>query len=316
MKPNAELTRTLADRAQNFTDTVPVFRIRSRSLEDIEQEAAECARRFVGRRSPESLRFSSLRKRDRTVLHLDEGASITAFHASGALAAKRGWNAFDERISDAAEEVDRDLLIRQGHEAVSKMELDRGAANEKLEFERLWQIKASGMTATGERGMTSVLRAVAAFRRVLEGLPVLGRASVFVKLAVDGKIDAWGRDWRPVHQDVVEHAPVLEPGEAAQAIVRELQTRLPDDEFTLDDFEPARLDLGYLSLGKRRPQTMMQPVWSAQLLPRGPMGTAHMIVVSAAPAAYEPICRVLQVPPPDVSRRAHRARKTGDITPM
>ena len=174
MKPNAELTRTLADRAQNFTDTVPVFRIRSRSLEDIEQEAAECARRFVGRRSPESLRFSSLRKRDRTVLHLDEGASITAFHASGALAAKRGWNAFDERISDAPEEVDRDLLIRQGHEAVSKMELDRGAANEKLEFERLWQIKASGMTATGERGMTSVLRAVAAFRRVLEVCPYLG----------------------------------------------------------------------------------------------------------------------------------------------
>jgi hypothetical protein len=231
------------------------------------------------------------------------------YHASGAQTARRGWSLFQDRVSDLAEHLDRDLLVRQARDVVQKLELAAASPNEALEFERLWLIKASGMTESGQRGMTAVLRAIVAFRRLLGGLPVLGRASVFVRLASGGAVDAWGRDWRPVHEEMARTS-VLQPDDAALAIANELQTRLPTDLFTLDDLEPAKLDLGYFALGKRKHQSVFQPVWLGQLLPRGPMGVAHVIVIPAAPAAYEPMRGLARTLPVDVPRRALIANRS------
>jgi hypothetical protein len=68
---------------------------------------------------------------------------------------------------------------------------------DNLQFERLWQIKATGMTLSGQRGVVALCRVVGAFRRYLYELPVWGRASAVVELADDNVIAAAGIDWRP-----------------------------------------------------------------------------------------------------------------------
>jgi hypothetical protein len=215
-----------------------------------------------------------------------------------------GWSPFERLISQNARQVDQDALIKQAHEVVRRLELDRSRVNEELRFERLWRLKASGMTKEGKRGPIVLSRVVAAYRRYLAGLPVWGRASVFTKLATEGQVDSFGLDWRPVREAPVAQAYVLDPDEGAKRVLEELQTTLPNGRFTLEDFDPEFFALGYFSFPRRQRQTVMQPVWVAMLRSRGWTSLNHLIVVPAASTPYEPILRIPQRPPLDAGKRS------------
>ena len=76
-------------------------------------------------------------------------------------------------------------------------------------------------------------------------------------------------------------------------LMSDIWWRRPERPFTLKDFEPQSFELGYFSGSRRRVQSVMQPVWVAVLKPRAPMTMGQVVVVPAAPNAFEPIIRPL-----------------------
>jgi hypothetical protein len=309
MQINSEMHKILVEKVQCYQERVPVFRIAPRLLPDLEKQAAELGRRFAASFDLKEARVSLRRREGRTIFYLPENARLQLFHASGAVSAERGWSPFQHILSPYAEKVDKESLIAQGQEAVSRLGLDRPYGNEELRFERLWQLKATGMTREGKPGAVVLTRAVAAFRRYLVGLPVWGRASVFTKLAAQGQLDAFGVDWRPVQEEPFDTAHVLDPADGASKVLETLQTYLPGGTFTQEDYYPKFFALGYFSHPKRRPQSVMQPVWVAMFRARGWSTLSRLIVVPAVTAPYEPICRVPEPPPLDAVKSFSRKPK-------
>src|SRR5262245_22096596 len=292
---DARLLKALVSKLSKVRPTAPVYRLRDRRVDEIEADARAFAQRFAGTyldRAP----HADVRRREKlTTLRLPEGGRVAAFHASEALLAKRGLAPLERLITDTQ---DKDELTRRTVAAAKRLGLDRShGADEHLEFERLWQIKAMGITRQGERGAVALCRAIGAFRRHVAGLPVLGRASVFVKLAGDDVIDAAGVDWRPIAGKPVDEAKIIEPETGAARILYELSIGNPGGELTLQQYEPDSFLLGYFSLPKRRAQEFLQPVYVAILQPRGFSTLGRIVVVPASQQHYESLCRPIAAPP-------------------
>jgi hypothetical protein len=309
MQINSELRKALVEKVQCYQERVPVFRIAPQLLPHLEKQAADMGRRFAASFDLKEARVSLQRREGRTIFLLPENARLRLFHASGVVSAERGWSPFQHILSPDAQKVDKESLIAQGQEAVSRLGLDRPRENEELRFERLWQLKATGMTREGKPGTVVLTRAVVAFRRYLAGLPIWGRASVFTKLASQAQLDAFGLDWRPVQQEPFDTAHVLDPADGANKVLEALQTYLPGGTFTQEDYYPQLFALGYFSQPKRRPQSVMQPVWVAMFRARGWNTLSRLIVVPAVSTPYEPICRVPEPPPLDAVKSFSRGPK-------
>jgi hypothetical protein len=298
MQVDNAMMDALLGRLAHHRDSVAVYRIRERRLDELEQTAVETAQRFVQNAGLPEMRYETVRGKDRTRILLQEGIVATLFHASGAVGLKRGWSPMSRMINVRAERADEEGLRRQAEDAVKGLRLAPLGSNEELRFERLWKLKAAGSTLKGERGHVVLTRAVGAFRRYLGGIPVWGRASAFVELAAGGEVAGAGVDWRPVAEVPIDETQVLAPEDAALRLLAELQSFLPGDQVSLKDHTPEFFALGYFSLPRRRIQAIMQPVYVGTFRPTGPIPSlGRLIVVPATPAAYEPICRPLAAPP-------------------
>ncbi len=298
MKPDKDLVASLLELTDEYRDTVSIFGVEPRRTDDLVEEAAAMGQRFAALHGFDDARYSVRLGKKSTRIDLPEGMTATVFNASGAIFLDRGWNPMERLVSDDAESREDDGLVNHAHEAVNRLGLGTAKAPDELHFERLWRVNASGITGTGERGRTVLARAVGAYRRSLDGLAVWGRASVFVQLASEGLVSQAGVDWRPVVREPLDRANVVDPEKAARRIVMELQSFMPGGRVTVDDYLPEQFSLGYLSLPKRRPQTVMQPVWVARFRPVGRIGIARLIVLPAS-TVYEPVARAVSVPPAD-----------------
>lgn len=302
MRLDNEMVDTLVATLAHHQDTVRVYRISRLRLDELEAGAVKTLQGFLKDAGLDGARYEMVRCRDRTRILAQEGLAGTLFHASGALALDRGWNPMSKAIG-AADRIDEAELRSQAEAAVQTLELGARNDNEQLRFERLWKVKAAGITVKGERGPVTLTRAIGAFRRHLDGVPVWGRASVVVELAGGGEVAAAGVDWRAVAKEPIDEPKVLPPEDAARRVVGELQSFRPGEPFTLKDYTPEFFALGYLSLPRRRLQTVMQPVYVAMFTPTRPFPSrGRLITVPAAPAAYEPICRPMGAPPPAVKK--------------
>lgn len=114
------------------------------------------------------------------MLRLPDGGRAVTFHASGAFAIKSGVGPFAELFE--ADPADRDLVEAIGGLSDKLRLRDLLPAEDDLEFERLWRIKAAGSDPTGTAGRAVVCRAVGAYRQVVRGLPIYGRASSTLEL--------------------------------------------------------------------------------------------------------------------------------------
>lgn len=299
MKPDDDLVGSLLELTDGYRDSVSIFGIELRRTNDFVDQALAMGQRLAELHGFDEVRYSVRSGKKVMRIDLPEGITATVFTASGAIVVDRGWNPLERLLSDEADGVDDNGLVEQAHNAVEKLRLSSAKGFEELRFERLWKIKASGVTSEGERGRTVLARAVGAYRRYLDGLAVWGRASVFVQLAGEGMVSQAGVDWRPVQREPLDRAEVLEPEEAARRVASELQSFMPGGRITLDDYRPEQFSLGYLSLPKRRPQSVMHPVWVARFRPVGRIGIARLIVLPASETVYEPVARMVSVPPAD-----------------
>lgn len=289
----SKLHDMLVEKATGYRDVAAVFRIAPRTLDEMEADAMRLAAGVAGDKG--ELRRQVRRAEGHSEILLSEGVSAKVYHASGAIAVKAGLAPMENLIGT---DVDRDRLKETTIGAAKRLGLDRFIGDgEQLLYERLWQIKANGMSAEGRIGREVVCRAVGAFRRYVDEMPVWGRASAFVEVAGDDRIGAAGVDWRPVMPDPIDRVKVLDPERAAQALLGDLNGRLPGGGFDAEDFDVGMFALGYLSKPKGREQSVLAPVWVAALERRGWGSMNHMIVVGAGEVGYESFCRIAASPP-------------------
>ena len=203
------------------------------------------------------------------------------------------------------ERADKKTLTDAAAATAKRLGLDRlRTTDEKLAFERLWQIKAAGINRDRGRGREVVCRAIGAFRRYLGDLPVWGRASVVVELAGGDKLGGVGVGaWRPIAPEPIDRAKVLDPERGARAVIADLNGRLPGGEFSSKDFDVALFSLGYISMPKRRAQGIFAPIYVALLERHARTTMNHVVVVNGSEKVYEDVCRLNVAPPKDAARR-------------
>ena len=236
MNIEKELRSALLEKLSNFQETLPVFRIRQRPVEEVKGDALAFARRFVASYSKIEPRLDVNRLESETIINLPYSARVRVFHKSGAIIVKRNLRPFDKPITDT---IDRKILTGRAIDVVKHLGLDRFAMKgERLQFERLWQIKATGMTKSGEQGPVVLCRIVGAFRRYLHDIPVLGQAPAFVKLAGDNIIDSVGIDWRPCYEKPIDYGKVIEPEAAVDSVFREIAPSVPKGTLTTENYTP------------------------------------------------------------------------------
>ena len=141
-----------------------------------------------------------------------EDGRLQVFEASGAVAAAIVGVENRKPLAKDEASVYQDQLIRLTERTANDLAESRLTADEELRFERLWRMKAQGVTFNGERSAVALLQATAAFRRYVRGLPVLGRASINVTLGgANAAVTRWGIDWRRVGGKAIGETDVVEP---------------------------------------------------------------------------------------------------------
>lgn len=305
MATESTLVQALVSRLSNYRKSAPVFNLVQRPLDLLEKEALVFGHRLAAAAGAAGTRASLRRGREATTITLQQGVAVKLFHASGALLAHTaiapGAHLFREMPA-------KEALASRATDVVRRLGLEElPGPNERLEFERLWQIKAAGAQPNGKRGYEVLCRAVGAFRRFVYDLPVLGRASVFVKLAADDVIEAAGCDWRTCEERAFDDAALIDPAQGASQIVKELALAAGDTHLSAERYDTDFFGLGYLSFAKRRAQSVLQPVYVAMLRPRGWTTLGRVVVVPATERVYEPIGRRLVAPPrPAAAKRQAR----------
>jgi hypothetical protein len=283
-----KLKQELLDKLSNFYGSLYVYSVRKMSYDDIIKNAKYYASRFMERDSDEPFR-SPKRENDSTLINLSSDVRMRIYHNSNAVVIKRKMNPLEHLIKEK-------LDIKQQSEIainiIKKLELDKAKLPfEQLEFESLWQVNASGITIEKSVAPVTLCRIVGAFRRHINKIPVYGRASIFVKIAGEGLIESVGVDWRPINENPINKVKIINPEIAAEKILENLNSVLPNKVITSDDFKPEFFYLGYFSMPKRQQQHYMQPVYVAMfesLVSKWNRG----IVIPAANHVYEPIHRV------------------------
>jgi hypothetical protein len=200
---------------------------------------------------------------------------------------------------------EQSALIKHATSLATSLVKDRVSGNDQLRYETVFEVKAQGVhTRSNQQSQVALLEVVAAFRRYLHDLPVLGRASVHVGLDGTNTVTRWGVDWRSVSAKPVAEAHVVDAGEGARRVFNEMAWRRPEKPFTAEDFHPASFTLGYMSAGRRAAQVVMQPVWVAVLRPARGTTMGHVVAVPASTKPFGPHA---------ATRRAASRMRVGDL---
>lgn len=291
-----ELEAALAKRAEEYRDRAHVFPI----VELSPDEALAHARRLItviwpqfGECGPRVDQATAALSR----IGLPHDGRVDVFNPSGAIAALMSPAATRYPLAADERSVDRKPIVGRAEELAHMITASNVGPNDELRYESTWELKGRGVRIEGGTTPVALFEVLVAFRRYLDGLPVLGRASAHVALGAESTVTRWGVDWRRVRREPLAETAVIDPGEGARRVLDDLFWRRPEKPFTLDDFEPSSFRLGYVSLPRRRRQSVMQPAWIAILSPRARNSMGQVVAVPAAPRAFEPIGRPDKTPP-------------------
>jgi hypothetical protein len=288
------LESALARLAEGYRERAPVFHVVSSSRDDIMREA----RLLTAGIWPQFGDCSPWVNVDGLValarLPSDGGVKI---FPSGAIEAAMFPPESRKPLATDERQADRKKYSSQMERIARAIAKERVAPDEELKLESVWENKGQAVTVRGGEKTPVALRAVVgAFRRYVHGLPVLGRASVHVGLGGATLVNRWGIDWRRREPKPFAETAIVSPEEGAKRILADMWRRRPERPFTDDDFTPVFFRLGYLAHSRRAEQRVLQPAWVAILKPQKGTTMGHVVAVSAAPNAFEPIVRPARIP--------------------
>jgi hypothetical protein len=220
-----------------------------------------------------------------TVLYDEAGGRVRVFHASGAVALRSRTEPFEE-LFDADPGDER--LISMTTSWADKLTLPGLVPDtEKLTFERLWRLKAAGSDPEGRLSEPVLTRAVGAFRHQLHDLPVLGRASAHVEVTGAGSVSALSvslRRWAGEDEKVLATVRPKSSDDAAREVADRVAKMVGGSED--GELVPESFAYGYLSLGRRRAQSVLAPLWIASVSIVGVTRSAHLIAVAGSQETF------------------------------
>jgi hypothetical protein len=288
MTAGRDLAAALAERAKGYRDRAPVFTVEP-SEPRVSLQRARLALQFAwpffGDCQP---KFVDAVESSMARLLTPNDGRVNVFLPSGALAGVMRRDAAP--ISHDGKSKDHSALIKRAQSVAEGLAKEHVSADDQLRYETLFELNARGITVRGHQASeVALIEVVAAFRRYLHDLPVLGRASVHVGLNGKDEVTRWGIDWRTVTAKPVAEAHLVDAAEGAHRVMNEMAWRRPEKPFTPEDFHPASFTLGYMSAGRRAEQFVMQPVWVAVLRPARGMTMGHVVAVPAATKPFGPL---------------------------
>lgn len=282
-----KLVSELVSNLKEVPSEVDVIRLREPSVDETRSRLKRLLAIVGGRERRSVDRGDWTERSGRTVVHLTEGARAVAYHASGALRFSSGIPPLERLFENIPE---KDALQKLLHEAARNLALESWAGNgESLHFERLWQIKAQGADRDNKLSRPLLCRVVGAYRHHVAGIPVLGAASVAVKLAANGTLDSLSIAMRSSTSEIIDKARIHSPEQAARQVVVELHSLLGNAKSALpsDVVESQRMQFGYVSLGKRATQRVLAPAYVAEVVLRHEHERqAYVIAVPATERSY------------------------------
>jgi hypothetical protein len=300
------LIEGLASSVGKLPTHVDVIGLQRFSLEDLQRRT----KRFlslVGEKERRSLdRGDWTEQNEHTVVHLTQGARAIFYHASGAMKYVSGLAPM-EMLFEHVES--RELLTKLVKDAAQKFRLHEWAGpNDDIAFERLWQMKAQAADRQGKVSTPVLCRIVGAYRHFVGGIPVLGGASVALKLAGNGALDSMSVHVRASASETLDKAKILNPEIAAQQVSVQLGSVLghSKDALPRDVIESQTMQFGYLDLGKRKSQRLLAPAYVAHITLRHKQERqAYLFAVAASEKSYLPICQGGHEALPTLLRSAH-----------
>ncbi|MBB4843467.1 hypothetical protein HNP55_001986 [Paucibacter oligotrophus] len=298
MDTHASLMESLASSQQEPPAEMNIYELRRPSVDELQRRLRKWLR-LGGEVCEKSFdRGEWTHYEDRTLVRLPQGAQALMYHASGAFKLSSGRAPMEAlfkemepaaKLTESAEAMLKSLGVQE--------QLGRG---ESLSFERLWQTKAGAQDREGKAVEPVLCRAIAAFRHHVDGIPVLGPASLALQMAGGGAFDSLSVLMRGPAPEALESAKVIHPERAARALVQHLagqlgqmdsasgmvaSTRKPASELKIEC--PAGMQFGYLSLPKRKVQRLLAPVYIAMFqLDHGLEKQAMVLAVSATEKSY------------------------------
>jgi hypothetical protein len=229
---------------------------------------------------------------DHTAIRLPQGARAMLYHASGAMKYSSGMTPF-QSLFERVEE--REILTKLVGEAARKFNVAQWAGpGGEINFERLWQMKAQGEDRTGKRSDPVLTRVIGAYRHFIGGIPVLGAASVALKLGADGVLDSLAVQVRSRAAEILDQARIISPELGAKQICAQLNNLIGFGKVATpaELIESQTMRFGYLNLGKRKAQQLLAPAFLAQVVLRHKEERqAYLFVVSATEKSYLPLCQ-------------------------
>jgi hypothetical protein len=279
------LKQELVEKLSNFYPSMPVYSIKKLSYNEMIELGKYHSSRFMRRETAESFRVRQ-RDEDSTLIHLSLDISMRIYHNSNTITINRRMGPLEHLIK---EKYDKKKLSEIAINEMKKLEVENKSKLpfEQLKFELLWQIKCGGVTIEGERTPEFLCRIVGAFRRFINEIPVYGRASSFIRIAGSSLIESVGIDWRQIKERPIDNAKIIKPEIAAEKILDDLSSTLPDKVITSEDYKPQFFALGYFSKPKRLQQNYMQPVYIAIFQDLGWTAWKRLVVIPATEHIYE-----------------------------
>jgi hypothetical protein len=260
-----KLAETLSSIQQKVPDEISILNIRRHTVDDLHRRLKKLLKT-----SDDICGFPVERGHwthfdDRTLVRMPENAYAVVYHASGAIKMFSGMAPMDNLFKDMPP---RDTLISRTEALVKELafaeQLPRG---QSLSFERLWQVKASGIDRSGKMADTVLCRAIGAFRHHVGEVPVLGPASIAVKISGDERMDSLSMQMRGPGFEELERAKVIHPEKAVRHVVQRVAERLSHikekDEVQVET--DRSLEFGYISLPKRKLQRFLAPAYMATI---------------------------------------------------
>lgn len=278
------LTEQLISLAGKVPDAVDVVQLAQPDVGTVQQRLTALTSTVAELTGLDAKKAEKVTGKDRTLLQLPGQLRATGFHASGALSVQLALGPFEDLFKDDPGDRELTAMLTQ---AADRLGLgDLLPADDTLGFERLWRIKAAGGDRSGMLSAPLLCRAVGAFRHATHGIPVYGRASATVELANGGRLASLSVSARRFAEDGGGKAIATPEVRRPEAAAKDVAARVVKSLGGLEDLKTTRVvpewfRFGYLSLGRRRSQSLLAPFYlaSISLKDTEAEASAHLIAV-------------------------------------
>lgn len=229
---------------------------------------------------------------DSTLVHLPQGGNAVLYHPSGAMQLTTGLAPMENLFSKLESKAQLTKLVEQSARTLNIKQWV--SESEELRFERLWQIKAAAGNPEGKVVAPVLCRAIGAYRHYVNGLPVLGAASVAIKVAAEGELDSLSIMARQTSGKAIDRIKTIPPEQALQRVYQQLERLMGRSKMPLTEVAmPQSIQFGYLSLSKRKGQRVLEPTYVVSVNIEGQEeAQGYLFTIAGSDTPYMPLALI------------------------